>query len=76
MGCTVMDGEEKSHILAWRQENITIEDIYKHTGKAKSSIMALHAATRRLSPDVVTATKPHTGLPRQTPTCADGVIWR
>ena len=43
MGRKRMDAAEKAPILTWQQENVTIKDICKHTGKAKSSIMALLA---------------------------------
>ena len=61
----MMEGEERSLILSWKQENVTSKDICKHTRRAKSSIMALLAAAGGLPPDDVLAIKSRTGCPRK-----------
>ena len=43
-------GEEKAHILAWRQENVPMKTIYERAGRVKSTILRLLASASNISP--------------------------
>ena len=47
------NSEEKTRILAWRQEKVSIKEICVRSGSAKSTVMKLLASANGLPPNKV-----------------------
>lgn len=56
--------DDKTHVLVWKQRNISIKEICHRCGRGKSTLMRLLAASRGLLPTVVPSYKPTIQLDR------------
>ena len=45
--------EEKARILAWKQEKVSIKEIYARSRRAKSTVMKLLASAKGLPPNKI-----------------------
>ena len=64
------NGEEKARIITWRQENIKIKTMCDRTGRAKSTIMKVLAASSELEPNFIHGG----GMQKKTSNAADGLL--
>ena len=65
---------EKSRILTLREENVTIAEIVRRTGRSRSAIMRLLAAARSLPPGTIPTTKKRPGRKRKTSQLTDRLL--
>ena len=70
------NGQEKTQIIAWRQENVTIKTICERSGRAKSTIMKVLASSSGLKPNVIPVHKFKDGSPKKTSNAIDGLLER
>ena len=68
--------KEKARVLACRQDNVTIKEICKLSGRTKPTLIALLKEGRKLPPDVVPDHKQSPGRPRKTPKHTDKLLKR
>ena len=64
------NGEKKARTITWRQENITTKTMCERTGRAKSTIMKVLAASSELEPNVIHGG----GMPKKTSNATDGLL--
>ena len=64
------NGEENAQIITWRQENITIKTLRDRSGRAKSTIMKVLAASSELEPNVIYGG----GMPKKISNATDGLL--